>query len=87
MRLIRIEDCSYKKFEAIRDAIFSVIPFAIINQGYSKKLRMAIFNFWDVEYIPDELKKYIVQPPLSRENKALLHEKMLEVFDDEPKTT
>ena len=76
MRLIKIENCSYERFEQIRDAIFEVIPFAIINQGYSKKLKMAIFNFWDVEYIPDELKKYIVQPPLSRENKELLKEKL-----------
>jgi len=76
MRLISIDDCSYERFEAIRDAIFEVIPFAIINQGYSKKLKRAIFNFWDVEYIPEELKKYIMQPPLSRENKALLKQKL-----------
>jgi hypothetical protein len=76
MRLIKIENCSYERFEAIRDAIYEVIPFAIINQGYSKKLKMAIFNFWDVEYIPEELKKYIMQPPLSRENKELLKEKL-----------
>lgn len=76
MRLIKIQPCSYEKFEAIRDTIYEVIPFAIINQGYSKKLEMAIFNFWDVEYIPDELKKYIMQPPLSRENKKLLKEKL-----------
>ena len=76
MRLIKIENCSYERFEAIRDAIYEVIPFAIINQGYSKKLQMAFFNFWDVEYIPDELKQYIVQPPLSRENKELLKEKL-----------
>lgn len=76
MRLIKIENCSHERFEQIRDAIYEVIPFAIINQGYSKKLKMAIFNFWDVEYIPQELKKYIVQPPLSRENKELLKEKL-----------
>lgn len=76
MRLIKIENCDYKKFEAIRDAIYEVIPFAIINQGYSKKLQMAIFNFWDVEYIPESLRKFIMQPPLSRENKKLLHEKL-----------
>lgn len=80
MRLIKIQPCSYKTFSAIRDAIYSVIPFAIINQGYSAELSMAIFNFWDVEYIPDELKKYIMQPPLSRENKELLKEKLREVL-------
>ena len=76
MRLIKIENCSYEKFEAIRDTIYSVIPFAIINQGYSRKLQMAIFNFWDVTYIPEELKKYIMQPPLSRENVELLKQKL-----------
>ena len=80
MRLIKIENCSYETFEKIRDAIYEVIPFAIINQGYSKNLQMAIFNFWDVEYIPDDLKQYIMQPPLSRENKELLKEKLLEAF-------
>ena len=79
MRLIKIEPCSYERFEQIRDAIYEVIPFAIINQGYSSKLKLAIFNFWDVEYIPEQLKKYIVQPPLSRENKELLKEKLAEL--------
>lgn len=76
MRLIKIENCSYERYKQIRDAIMEVIPFAIINQDYSSKLQTAIFNFWDVEYIPDELKQYIVQPPLSRENKELLKEKL-----------
>lgn len=80
MRLIQIKNCSYGKFEKIRDAIYEVIPFAIINQGYSKKLNLAIFNFWDVAYIPEELRKYILQPPLSRENQDLLKEKLLEAF-------
>ena len=83
MRLIKIEKCSYEKFEKIRDAIYEVIPFAIFNEGYSPKLKMAIFNFWDVEYIPESLRKYIMQPPLSRENKALLKEKLQEAFKDD----
>lgn len=68
MRCIKIPNCEYKTFEAIRDAIFDEIPFVLLNQGYSKKLKVAIFNFWDECYIIEELKSYIVQPPLSREN-------------------
>lgn len=82
MRLIKIEDCSYEKYSRIADAIYSVIPFALINDAYRKELKTAYFNFWDVEYIPESLRKYIMQPPLSRENKALLHEKLEEAFNE-----
>lgn len=82
MRLIKISKCSYEQYESIRDAIYSVIPFALINNEYSKKLETAFFNFWDVEYIPDDLKRFIMQPPLSRENKELLHEKMMDAVKD-----
>lgn len=82
MRLIKIENCSYESYSKIANAIYSVIPFALINDAYRKDLRTAFFNFWDVEYIPEELKKYILQPPLSRENKELLHEKLIKAFGD-----
>lgn len=80
MRLVKIRPCSYEKFSKIRDVIYETVPFAIINQGYSSELSMAIFNFWDTDYIPEPLKKYIVQPPLSRENKDLLKQKINEVL-------
>lgn len=80
MRLVKIPNCSYDQFEKIRDAIYEVIPFAIINEGYSRKLNVAIFNFWDSDYIPELLKQHIVQPPLSRENIELLHEKLKEAI-------
>ena len=69
MRLVSIPNCEHETFNVIRNTIMKNIPWAIINQDYSKDLKQAIFNFWDVEYIPDELKKYIVQPPLSREDR------------------
>jgi len=80
MRLIKIEQCDYKTYSTIRDTIMEVIPFALINQDYSPNLKVAIFNFWDVAYIPEELRKYIMQPPLSRENQALLREKLSKVL-------
>ena len=82
MRLSKIENCSYEQYSKIADAIYSVIPFAIINDAYRKNLKTAYFNFWDVAYIPEELQKYIMQPPLSRENKDLLHEKMLAAYEE-----
>ncbi len=60
MKTIQIKDCSYEKFEAIRDIIYEYIPFSIVHLGYSKKLKMAIFNFWDSDYIPNELSSYII---------------------------
>ena len=74
MRLVKIPHCEYARFEQIRDAIDSVIPFAVIDIRYSPKLKQAIINFWDSDYIPEEMKPYIVQPPLSRENKDKLNE-------------
>lgn len=78
MRLCKIPNLSYEDFEKIRDVIYSNVPFALIHVGYSPKLKVGIFNFWDSDYIPDEMKKYILQPPLSRENK----EKMTKELGD-----
>lgn len=80
MRLVKIQPCSYEKFSKIRDIIYETFPFALINQGYSSELSMAIFNFWDVDFIPYALRKYIMQPPMSRENKELLKQKLSEVL-------
>ncbi len=69
MRTINIPFCSYEIYEGIRDIIIKNVPFALINDMYSKKEQIAVFNLWDSDYIPDELKDFIMQPPLSRENK------------------
>jgi len=69
MRLCKIPNLEYKDFEAIRDVLYANVPFAVIHVGYSPKMKTGIFNFWDSDYIPDEMKKFIMQPPLSRENK------------------
>lgn len=68
MRLVLIPNCEYSKFESIRDIIVDNIPFCLLDSGYSKNLKKAWFNFWDVEYIPMNLRDYILQPPASREN-------------------
>lgn len=70
MRTISIPFCSYEIYEAMRDVIIKNVPFSVINDMYSKKKQIAVFNLWDSDYIPDELTEFILQPPLSRENKA-----------------
>jgi hypothetical protein len=79
MRLVQLK-CTYEQFEAIRDCIFANVPFAIVETQYSKNLGKGYFNFWDTDYIPDELVPYIVQPPLSRENKAKMTQALAEVM-------
>ena len=78
MKTIQIKDCSYEKFEAIRDIIYEYIPFSIVHLGYSKKLKLAIFNFWDSDYIPDKLKLYIM--PLNKALLTSLNEKLRQVL-------
>ena len=81
MRTIRIPYCSYELYAAMRDCIITNVPFALINDMYSKDESLAIFNLWDSDYIPDELSFFIMQPPLSRENKAKMS-KELALFEE-----
>lgn len=80
MRLVKLQPCTYSQYETIRDVIYRNIPFAVINIDFSAAEEMAIFNFWDSDYIPDELKPFIMQPPLSRENKAKMSKELSEVI-------
>jgi hypothetical protein len=80
MRLCKIPDLEYKVFEKIRDTLYANIPFAMIHIGYSPALKVGIFNFWDSDYIPDEMKSFIMQPPLSRENKEKMTRELAELF-------
>ena len=81
MRLIRIENISEQKFEKIFAVIVKHIPFSLVNQGYSYVTRTGFFNFWDSDYIPESLRKYIVQPPLSRENREAMNNELEKIFD------
>ena len=76
MRLLKME-IPYEKFNKIRGAILKHIPFALINDTYDSETGIAYFNFWDTEYIPKQLKKYIVQPPAKREPVEKLIEAIL----------
>jgi len=80
MRLVKIPNLDYKDFEKIRDCIYANVPFAMIHIGYSPILKLGVFNFWDTDYIPDELIPFIVQPPFNRENKAKMTKELAEVM-------
>lgn len=69
IRLVKIPNMSEDEYNRIIDAIDETIPFAVVDARYNPRLKAGIFNFWDTDYIPEELKKFIVQPPLSRENR------------------
>jgi hypothetical protein len=79
MRLVKIPNLEYKDFEIIRDTIDANIPFAVIDMRYSPKLKVGIFNFWDSDYIPENLQQFIVQPPISRENKDKLKADLIQI--------
>jgi hypothetical protein len=68
MRTIKIPNCEYELYESIRDIIIDEIPFSLINDMYSPKKKIAVFNFWDVQYIPKVLHRFILNPPKDRED-------------------
>jgi len=62
MRLIVIDNSDYNSYEILRDKLYKEIPYAIVHIGYSKLLKRIVINFWDSDYIPNDLKKYILKP-------------------------
>lgn len=82
MRLLRIPDLEYEDFTKIRWAILKHIPFAVIEIIYESEHKIGYFNFWDVEYIPLQLRKFIVQPPASREPVEKMLAEIERVADD-----
>ena len=79
MRTVRIPNCSYELYTAIRDKIMEIIPFSVINQDYSPNKQLAIFNFWDSDYIPKCLNDYILRPPKHREDIDRLQEELTKI--------
>lgn len=62
MRTVIIKDCNYGAFEEARDICLEFKPFGLITAIFSTKLKMALFQFWDTDYIPVQLEQYIVRP-------------------------
>ena len=63
MRMIKIPNCEYALFYAIRLEILRKADFALFQTEYLKEDKIAFFHFWDTAYIPEELKTFIVKPP------------------------
>ena len=62
MRTVVIDNYSYKEFELMRDKLIKSVPYAIVNDMYSKHHKRAVFSFWDSDFIPKELEEFIVRP-------------------------
>lgn len=69
MRLVRIPNLKYETFTALREAILTHVPFALINDVYDSTIEdgTGYLYFWDSDYVPKPLKPFIVQPPAARE--------------------
>lgn len=75
VRTIILENCEYNVFAETMDAILECkMPFILINQYYSQRRKEGFFNFWDSDYIPDQMQQYILHPPEKRENVKKLDE-------------
>ena len=81
MRTIKIENCSYSLYNDIANAIIEIEPFALFQDSYRSELKIATFSFWDSDYIPAKLDKFILRPPNTHENVLLLQKKILEAFE------
>lgn len=62
MRQVIVPELSYEDYESLVDQLYSTIPFAIISAQYRKNLKKGFIFFWDFEYIPENLQKYITRP-------------------------
>ncbi len=80
MRTASIDKLEYEKYNAITKAIIKVMPFALVNQGYNKELKIGFWNFWDSDYIPPVLQGYIQRPPFHQENVNNLERMILQNF-------
>ena len=63
MRLAVIPDLEYSAFEEIVDALYKKNPYGVISSQYRKNLKTGFIWFWDGDYVPPELKKYVTPPP------------------------
>ena len=62
MRYVIIPSCGYDQFIKFRDEIDAKKPFSVFRADYSTVLDQAVFGFWDSDYIPRSMEKYVVKP-------------------------
>lgn len=80
MRLLEIPNMEYEKYRAFLDSILEKIPFALLNSEFSKKLGKGFFYFWDLSYIPENLRQFALFPPKTHENVEELHKALEEIM-------
>lgn len=68
MRTVKIPNCSYELFENIRDILLDTAPWATLKESYSKQLHIAVFTFNDSRYIPEDLKPFMLEPPVDMDS-------------------
>ena len=61
MRTVKIEKIEYETFKRVRGLLYANIPYALISNTYLDDLKTAFFVFWDLAYVPESLKKYIME--------------------------
>lgn len=77
MRTVKIPNLEYEGYAAIMDAIDEIIPFAVLETRYNKRLKYGIFYFWDTDYIPPCMEAFIIRPPTTHENVKKLQEMLV----------
>ncbi len=61
MRTVKMK-CSYSDFNAIRDWYNTNIPWALYRDMYDRETNLAVFGFWDGDYIVSSLRKHVLAP-------------------------
>ena len=85
MRTVTLKQLDYESYEIIYRAIMETMPFALVNQGYNKRLKTGFFNFWDSDYIPPQLERYIMRPPFHEDNVKRLDSMIINLIQESKK--
>ena len=85
MRTVQISDCSYKTFAKIRTVLVTHVPFALFLIDYDPKSKLATFNFWDSDYIPEPLRTHIKTPPANADLLKKVIEELTKKEEESPK--
>jgi len=78
MRMITIPNCSYDKFNDMRQQVLDTTPYGLLNDIYDKKNRIGYLYFWDTDYIPEKWEHLIVRPVSTKSDKEGVSEEHAE---------
>ena len=85
MKMLTVKkEMSYDEYAALRREIFKNISFGVVNaefiNDYPGKRGMAYFQFWDLKYVPECLKPYLLHIPGNFQKKMELEKNITEQF-------